>query len=725
MTKPVFVDRRLQALTGKPWRKIHLDFHNSQHVKSVGEAFDPEEFVSTLRRGHVNAVVVFAKDMHGYFYYPSAYGPVHPGLHRDLLGEQVAACREAGITVSAYYCVTWDNYLAERHPEWLVFKRDRTTYLPKFDEVPRWTALCLAHEDFVALVLDHSKELLTRYDLDGIWYDMPLPIDGECFCARCLELIRANGEDPFDVAVQRAHKQRLLTEFLQRSHELAHEIRPDIQVDQNNQTRFGLGERAPYLDNIDIEALPTGGWGYFYYPVDVRYARNFGTTVYGQTGRFHRSWGDFGGLKHPHQLRVELASIVAQGARCCVGDQAPPSGKLDAAVYDTIGQAYAQIEALEPYLDGAAPAVEAAVVVDGLPLTDPGAGSRSGGEPGLDSVVGWVKVLSELHVQVDVVEPNVDFDRYRMLVVPESLRVGPDLAERLIAFVRGGGSLLASHDALRVTGGGTQPLLDALGLEDEGESPFTPAYLVPEAGCLDTLASFEYALYEGAARWSVREDATHVLARLGEPAFQRGPDHYTSHAQTPVDHVTDHAVVIQRGRFGAVAFPLGTSYFRHGYWVYREVVRHLVDAVLPERLVRTSAPISADVAVTHQAKTAERPERWLVHVVNYSANRRAPDHVENYEDPVPLTDVVIELGVDADVDRAYLAPRSPEVAPTTLAVERQSDCWRVCVPRVETSAIVVLECQVPASPEVAPVTSQAVSATPAPGTSSAGSVASG
>jgi hypothetical protein len=64
--------------------------------------------------------------MHSYFYYPTNYEPIHPGLDFDLLGQQVAACRARGIKVYAYYCSTWDNYLAERHPEWLVWKRDRS-----------------------------------------------------------------------------------------------------------------------------------------------------------------------------------------------------------------------------------------------------------------------------------------------------------------------------------------------------------------------------------------------------------------------------------------------------------------------------------------------------------------------------------------------------------------------------------------------------------------------
>src|SRR5215469_8679297 len=91
-------------VTKRPWRKVHLDFHNSHHIKTIGEEFDPEEFVRTLRLAHVDSIVIFAKDMHGYCYYPSKIGPVHPGLRRDLLGEQVAACRDNGIETYAYYC---------------------------------------------------------------------------------------------------------------------------------------------------------------------------------------------------------------------------------------------------------------------------------------------------------------------------------------------------------------------------------------------------------------------------------------------------------------------------------------------------------------------------------------------------------------------------------------------------------------------------------------------
>jgi hypothetical protein len=399
------------------------------------------------------------------------------------------------------------------------------------------------------------------------------------------------------------------------------------------------------------------------------------------SGRFHRSWADFGGLKHPNQLRSELPWIVANGAQCCLGDQMPPSGRLDPAVYRTIGRAYAELEPLEPFLNGAAPATEAAIVVAGRPLDDVGRAGEGGLGP---SVYGLAKLLIELHIQFDIVEPDADLERYRLLVLPDALPCDAALAERLRAYLAGGGAIVGCHRALLLDGGDTVWATE-LGLRYMGESPFVPAYLKPAPAFGDALPEYEYALYDGAARWRPADPAV-ALAWLGEPLFQRSAEHYTSHAQTPFDHLTGYAALALKGRLAAAAFPLGTSYYRHGYWVYREIFRRLLEAVLPERLVRTSAPISAEVTVTHQAPAAERPERWMVHVVNFSPNRRSPEHCEYLEDPIPLHDIRVALHAGGPFTRAYLAAGGGE-----LPLRSAGGGWEVVVPKVQYGAIVVFE----------------------------------
>jgi hypothetical protein len=682
--QPYWMDSHFFSQPPRRFRKIHLDFHNSQHIPRIGERFDADEFGDTLLAGNVDAVVVFAKDMHGYFYYPSESGPMHPGLDFDLMGAQIAACRKRDIKVYAYYCVTWDHYLAERHPEWLVWKRDRTTYLPKFNETPGWTAICLMNTDFVQQVLDHTKEFLTKYDLDGPWYDMPFPIGGECFCPKCLAHFHAHGLDPFDLATQRQHKQQLLTDYMKKCHDVAHQINPNYQVDQNNQTSIGLGERIVGLDNVDIEALPTGGWGYLYYPTNVRYARNFGQSVVGMTGRFHRSWADYGGLKHPNQLMSELPSIVAQGAQISIGDQPPPHGRLDPAVYQSIGVGYGYIKSIEPWLQRAAPVTEVAIVVDNLPLTDIGDNLVIGGDGRHEkegAVYGAVKLLGELQVQFDIIEGGANLGRYRLIVLPDSLVVSPTLASQLNQYLANGGRVIASHRALN--GATTQCWNPQLGLTYHGESPYAPAYLLLDHTHYPHLPAYEYALYYGTAQWQTNLPQR---ATVGEPLFQRSAAHYTSHAQSPFDHASDYAAVVQNDTMAAISFPIFSSYFKSGYWIYRELLRAIIDELLPVRLTKSNAPISSEVLVTYQQQTDQHPARYMVHICNYSPNRRATPHMEYLEDPIPLHDITVTLGIDARISNAYLADdQSP------LHVAGQAGAWQLTVPKIRFNAIIVCE----------------------------------
>src|SRR5215813_2487256 len=89
-------------------------------MPKLAQRFDPDEFGDRLLAAHVNGATVFAKDRYGYSYFPSKHGRMHPNLSFDLLGAQVKALRKRRIQVLAYYMLTWNPELAERHPEWLV-----------------------------------------------------------------------------------------------------------------------------------------------------------------------------------------------------------------------------------------------------------------------------------------------------------------------------------------------------------------------------------------------------------------------------------------------------------------------------------------------------------------------------------------------------------------------------------------------------------------------------
>jgi hypothetical protein len=671
-----WIDHRF-AKFKTPWRKVHLDFHNSQHQPKIGAGFNAEKWGDQLVAGNVDSIVVFAKDMHGYFYYPSKFGPVHPGLSFDLLDAQVKACRERNIEVYAYYCTAWDNYLCQTHDEWRMKRRDGSDWNPKPGETPGWTALCLGNKDFVDLMASHIQEFVARYELNGAWLDMAEPIVPECYCKECVRQITETGKDPFDKDVQREHQNKNFLDFHRRMRELVHSTRKGCQIDFND---IGLGrvsERTALLENIDIEALPTDPqWGYFYAPLHVRYQRNFGLPVFGMTGRFVSSWADFGGLKLPQQLDAELASLVANTARCDVGDQMPPNGVLDPAVYHVLGKSFGRIKRIEPWLQQASPVTEAAVLISNLPL-----------EPiNQQYLMGITKLMIELHLQFDLLEPEMDWERYGLLVIPDELMPDEKTISRLHAFIENGGAVMVCNNG-GISKETKKSWLEKYGLQYVGQSPFTPAYLVADDGFIPEMPGYAYALYGGASQWKAQLPAK-SLAALGEPLFNRTAANYTSHKQSPFDHVTEYTMVAASGKVGLLAFPVGKSYFDKGYWIYREAFSKLLKTVLPVRLVETNAPVSTEITVTYQPANQEenRPERFLVHVINWSATRKTPQHPEVHEDPVTLTDIHLKLNIAPEI-----ASVNTVFSDEKLRLTKQGTACAVLVPKIQISEIVCFE----------------------------------
>lgn len=97
---------------------VHLDFHTSPDIDGIGEKFNKDEFKKTLKQAHVDSITLFAKCHHGYTYYPSKIGTMHPNLKFNLLKEQIDACRSVGIKTPIYITMGWSKKDADEHPEW-------------------------------------------------------------------------------------------------------------------------------------------------------------------------------------------------------------------------------------------------------------------------------------------------------------------------------------------------------------------------------------------------------------------------------------------------------------------------------------------------------------------------------------------------------------------------------------------------------------------------------
>ena len=109
-----------------PTRQVHLDFHTSEYIDGIGSKFNKKDFQQALKDGHVNSITVFGKCHHGYHYFPTKVGTMHPGMdpQTDLAGEMMSACHEIGVHAPLYLTMGWSVLDTKEHPEWIVRKKD-------------------------------------------------------------------------------------------------------------------------------------------------------------------------------------------------------------------------------------------------------------------------------------------------------------------------------------------------------------------------------------------------------------------------------------------------------------------------------------------------------------------------------------------------------------------------------------------------------------------------
>lgn len=397
-------------------RQVHLDFHTSEHILHVGSRFDKTQWQEALKLGRVNWVNIFAKCHHGWSYYPSQIGAIHPTLGFDLLGSQIAACHEIGVRAPIYYTVGWSVHDAETHPEWCVRREDGGIASTNWDDHAKpddrkpnfsWQFMCPSG-GYLDLMLRQTVEICQRYPVDGLWYD----ITGgpPCYCENCRRGMAAGGHAVADGEAVFQYGAARWRRFYGECKKILYRYHPEATVYFNGTTILhpdsrGRNVKARLFDDNsqqELEDLSTTWGGYDKLPLRARFFHNTGKPLVAMSGKFHTSWGEFGGFKHPDALRFEAGSMLAFGAACNFGDQLHPSGEMDLATYANIGQAFAYVEQIEEYGLDAVPAANLGLWFSNSKADDEGA----------------TVMLLETQTDFLVVDPAKGLSRYAAIVLP-------------------------------------------------------------------------------------------------------------------------------------------------------------------------------------------------------------------------------------------------------------------------------------------------------------------
>ena len=309
------------------FRQVHLDFHTSEKLENIGADFNKEEFCRALRAGHVNSITLFSKCHHGWSYHPTKVNEMHPHLDFDLLGAQIEAAHEAGVRAVVYISAGLDEKYAVAHRGQVIRKSDESTIWATDFMQPNYHRLCM-NTPYLDFLLAQIKEMLENYDADGLFLDIAAV--ETCYCESCMNTLIGEGKDPEDLREVTALAEHVYKNYTRRVREVVDSVRPGLPVFHNGgHIRIGRRDLAYANSHLELESLPTGGWGYDHFPVTAAYARTLGMEYLGMTGKFHTTWGEFGGFKHPNALRYEVSLAAACGASSSIGDQMPPNGRLD------------------------------------------------------------------------------------------------------------------------------------------------------------------------------------------------------------------------------------------------------------------------------------------------------------------------------------------------------------------------------------------------------------
>ncbi|MBV9658053.1 MAG: beta-galactosidase trimerization domain-containing protein [Verrucomicrobia bacterium] len=665
---------RPEATTDPPFRQVRLDFDTSPAIPEVGADFDAEEFARTLTDARVEGVILCAKCRYGHLYLDTTRPERHPGLRADfdLLNAQVAALRRANLRVSLSISILCDEFAANAHPDWVARELDGRPCFPPGIAPPAdvlaarppgaWQVLDLSSPYAEYLAAQVAETLEKSPLVDGVWFDAFW--NQPSLNPHAIAAMRAAGLHPERAPDRQIFAQRAARKFMQRLRNQVLACHPAAEIFFNERPIWDLAEELPLQSLLAV------------CPPAVLWARAFPKTSVGMTTCSLRGAGDFGSVKSYPTLEAETSFCVAHGARCLLGDPLHPRGRFDATACARIGRAFARVEAREPWLRGARAATEIGV------LQVPGEAAAL--DERRPAVEGAARLLAELQAQFDLIGPEHDFTRYRLLVLPDSLPIESlgKVHARLGEFLRNGGALLATGTA-GLSGTGASTRLLELGVVPLGMSPFSTVYFRAEAGfALGDPAATDHVLHGASVRVVPLHDAQR-LASIVEPYFERGAaELFSPRSAPPQPKVSDYAAVVENGHCTYVAFPLFTVYAEQGDRVYRQLVAALLTRLLPAPQFHVAnAPTTLVASLMHQ----ENERRWIVHFLHYPASRHIGE-TALVADVVPLHEVAFDLALPQPPRAVYLAPEHAPLA-HTFADGRV----RAIVPEVRGHAMVVLE----------------------------------
>lgn len=652
-------------------RQVHLDFHTSEKIPGVGSKFDKEAFQAALKAGHINSMTVFGKCHHGYFYYPTEVGTIHPTMdsNQDLSKQMMDACHEIGVRAPLYLTWGWSALDAKEHPEWVAKAKDGSFMGIHYDmeaapteerlEVS-WLHLCSAG-GYRQYLYNMVEEACKRYqELDGIFLDIVFTYN-TCYCDHCRKGMMEMGIDIDNVEEVKKYYELQKHTTLQGVRDILESYHKDATLFYNSGGADIHRPQWHYINtHYELEDLPTTWGGYDKMPIRAKYFARSGKDFLGMTGKFHRSWGEFGGFKTPEALKYECGSLLASGARISVGDQMHPHGYLDMETYKNIGVAFSYVEKVEKYCYDVKETSRLGVMINEDEKT----------------CEAMSTLLSDCHLDFDVVHDEVDLLHFDTVIIPDNYVLSESYGKAIDTFVKYGGKVLL------LGGSGVNEAGDGFGFDCpftyQGKSDFDKDYIKVTESIEKNMVTSPILCYSSA--YKVAGEGT-VLSHVYEPFFSRTYEHYCSHYNTPYgEEKAAYPGAIQNGNIIYIAHPIATLYKEFGSSYHRRYFKNILDLLYKENRIDIKLPVQGRVHLLEQ----EAKKRYVLHVLYGSPVQRGGVCV--IEDLPELTNINTKVMVEEEIKKVKLVPQNIE-----LVFSQEGKEIEFTIPKFSSHQMVVFE----------------------------------
>jgi hypothetical protein len=478
------------AWASKPMRWAQLTL-----VEDDPAHFDPAFWLDYFKRTRSDGVCLSGGGCVAY--YPTEVPFHHRSAwlnNRDVLGELITGCRKLGMSVLVRTDphATYDDAKAS-HPDWIAVDAQGN---PRrhWSSPEMWVTCALGPYNFEFMNAVH-KEIMTRYHADGIFMNR-WDGSGDCYCQHCRENFKAatgfdlprtaNPQDPAKRAFLEWRRQRLV-EVIDLWNGTIRAINPESSIVPNN----GSGASSP-LNSIEISRRA---------PMLAadRQARHglAAPWLVGKSAKEYRATmgnkpviGLFGiGLEEQYrwkdsvtsnaEIRIWALDAIANGMR-------PWFTKFSATLHDerwlkAIDDVYLWTDKNQHYLANRRPLARVALVYSQqTEWYHPTAKVE-------DYALGWYQALVESRIPFEMVHDRLlDAEHlapYKTLILPNLAALSDAQCDQLRAFVRKGGSIIATHETSLYDEWGVRrknfALADLFGVDwtDKEQGPMLNSYI--------------------------------------------------------------------------------------------------------------------------------------------------------------------------------------------------------------------------------------------------------